>query len=272
MSKGHKRIADYVLEHYDRAAYMTAAKLGESVGISESTVVRFAYELGFASYPEFQRKLCSMLRSRLTSVQRIEVSSNQMGKGDIFETVLNSDIEKIRATISGSSRESFYRAVDLIAGAKTVYIMGARSAEMLASFLAYYLQIMLPDVRQLHAAGTSEQFQRVLHLGSDDVIIGISFPRYSKQTLKIMQYSAKQGAKVIAVTDSPAAPIASTADTLLLASSDMVSFADSLVAPLSLVNALIAALGAQLREQLSNKLEALERIWDEYDVYERDEN
>ena len=267
-SKGHKRIADYILNHYDKAAYMTAARLGVTVGVSESTVVRFATELDFEGYPELQRALQDMMRNKLTSVQRIEVTSDQMGNNDIFEKVLNLDIDKIRRTLDESSREDFYGAVDTIIQAKRIYIIGARSASALARFLSYYFNLMFENSRFVNTSSTSEMFEQIMRINEGDVIIGISFPRYSSQTVKALQYAASKFAKVIAITDSKTSPLADNADHLLLARSDMASFVDSLVAPLSLINALIVAIGIKKRTEVSNNFEMLEDIWEKYEVYE----
>lgn len=248
---------------------MTAAKLGETVSLSESTVVRFAMELGYDGYPAMQQALSELMRTKLTSVQRIEVASNRIGGADVLETILNLDIERIRQTLEQSSRTDFMSAVDAIISAKTIYIVGSRSAEILARFLAYYLKLMFPDVRLLYTTGASELFQQLVHLTENDAVIGISFPRYSKQTSKVMKYASVQNAKVIALTDAKTSPIAANADYILLAKSDMVSFADSLVAPLSLINAIIVAIGIKRREEISQNLGRLEKIWEEYEVYEQ---
>lgn len=268
-SKGHKKIANYIIEHYDKAAYMTAAKLGVTVGVSESTVVRFATELGYEGYPELQNALQEMARNKLTSVQRIEVTSDQIGSKDIFEKVLNFDIDKIKKTLEESSREEFYGAVDTIINAKRIYIIGARSASALARFMAYYFNLMFENARFINTASESEMFEQIMRIEKEDVMIGISFPRYSSQTAKALQFAAYNGAKVIAITDSKSSPLAEYADNLLLARSDMASFVDSLVAPLSLINALIVAIGIKKREEVSQNFEKLEDIWDKYDVYEK---
>ncbi len=268
-SKGHKKIANYIIEHYDKAAYMTAAKLGVTVGVSESTVVRFATELGYEGYPELQNALQEMARNKLTSVQRIEVTSDQIGSKDIFEKVLNFDIDKIKKTLEESSREEFYGAVDTIINAKKIYIIGARSASALARFMAYYFNLMFENARFINTASESEMFEQIMRIEKEDVMIGISFPRYSSQTAKALQFAAYNGAKVIAITDSKSSPLAEYADNLLLARSDMASFVDSLVAPLSLINALIVAIGIKKRTEVSQNFEKLEDIWDKYDVYEK---
>lgn len=268
-SKGHKRIANYILSHYDKAAYMTASKLGTTVGVSESTVVRFATELGFDGYPNLQKALQEVMRNRLTSVQRIEVTSDRIGDNDIFEEVLTQDIEKIRRTLEESSKEDFYAAVDTIINAKHIYIIGARSANPLARFMAYYFNLMFENAKFINSTSASEMFEQIMRIDEDDVMIGISFPRYSAQTLKAVQFARNSGANVIAITDSRKSPLAVNATHVLLARSDMASFVDSLVAPLSLINALIVAIGIKKRAEVSHNFERLEYIWDKYDVYEK---
>ncbi|SDA27776.1 transcriptional regulator, RpiR family [Ruminococcus sp. YE71] len=266
-SKGHKAIAAYITEHYDKAAYMTAQKLGKTVGVSESTVVRFASMLGFDGYPALQRALQELMRNKLTAVQRIEVTNDRLSGGDVLGQVLASDIEKIRTTLEETSEDAFTNAVQAIEHCETVYILGARSAEPLASFLNYYLSRMFPQVKQLRNTTTSELFEQVMRIGEKDVMIGISFPRYSRQTARMMEFAKNQKAHVIALTDSEQSPLAPFADDLLIARSDMNSFADSLVAPLSLINALIAALSISSADTVRQSFEKLEKIWDEYEVY-----
>lgn len=269
MSKGHKLIANYILSHYDKAAFMTAQKLGKSVGVSESTVVRFASELGFDGYPALQRALQDLMRNKLTAVQRIEVTSDHMTRDNVLDRVLSLDIERIRKTLDTTSKEDFNRAVEKIINCNAIYIIGARSAAPLASFLNYYFTMIFPNVRLIRNTTTSEIFEQVMHIGKGDVIIGISFPRYSKHTAKILEYANNNGANVIAITDSVDSPLAQYADNLLLAKSDMASFVDSLVAPLSLINALIAAVSISDVDKISKSFERLEQIWEQYDVYEK---
>lgn len=268
-SKGHRRIADYILSHYDKAAFMTASKLGDSVGVSESTVVRFASELGFDGYPELQRVLQEEMRTRLTAVQRIEVSFDRFGQDEVFKSVLLHDIDRIRRTLEETNPADFSAAIDLIVKAKRIYIMGIRSSASLASFLGYYFKLMLPNVTVIETGSRSELYEQLMHMCSDDVIIGISFPRYSRQTVYAISYANDVGAKSVAITDSSDSPIAEKADKALLAKSDMVSFADSLVAPLSLINALIMAVSIRKKELVARNFERLDRIWEEYDVYEK---
>ncbi len=268
-SKGQKQIANYILAHYEKAAYMTASKLGGLVGVSESTVVRFAIELGFEGYPELQRSLQELIRTKLTSFQRIEVANNLIGEGDMLEKVLNSDAERIRHTLELVDRDVFNRAIDQIIAAKNIYIIGVRSSASLASFLSQNLQMIFDNVRFVQTTSGSEMFERILRIGKGDVMIGISFPRYSKRTINAMEYARENGANVIAITDSVLSPIAQYADELLTAQSDMVSFVDSLVAPLSLINAMIAAVSMRKQEELNVLFRRLETIWDEYDVYDK---
>lgn len=268
-SKGQKLIANYILTHYDKSAFMTASKLGATVGVSESTVVRFATELGFDGYPGLQRALQEMIRNRLTTVQRIEVTSDQIGTDSVFDKVLNLDIEKIRRTLEESSREDFNTAVDAIVNARSIYIIGSRSAAALAQFLAYYFNLMFENVKLVHTTSSSEMFEQIMRISDEDVMIGISFPRYSKHTVKALKYASDNGANVLAITDSVMSPLAEHAGHLLLARSDMASFVDSLVAPLSVINALIVAVGIKKRGEISKTFEKLERIWDEYDVYQK---
>lgn len=269
MSKGHRKIADYILENYQKASYMTALSLGQSVGVSESTVVRFAMELGFDGYPDFQETLRTAMKAKLTSVQRIELASSQMDKNDVYEKVMSLDIELIRETMENGDREAFAGAVDTILKARRIYIVASRSASPIAEFLRYYFSIMFDDVRLLNNIGTSDLLQRLFRVSENDVVIGISFPRYSKQTTIAMEYASGNGAKVIAVTDSRQSPIARKADHVLTAGSGMVSFADSLAAPLSLINALIAAVSLEKRNDINRSFEKLENLWDDYDVYEK---
>ena len=268
-SKGQKQIAAYILEHYDKAAYMTAAKLGGLVGVSESTVVRFATELGFEGYPELQKSLQELIRTKLTALQRIEIANDRIGKSDLLETVLMSDVDKIKRTLDEIDRDSFNRAVDALISAKTIYVIGMRSSSSIASFLSFYLNLIFPHVRLVRTTSGSEIFEQILRISDDDVIIGISFPRYSKRIINALEYAKSQSAHVIALTDGMASPIAPLADDLLLAKSDMASFVDSLVAPLSIVNALIAAIGLKKHAELAKTFERLENIWDEYEVYDK---
>lgn len=271
MSKGQKAIAAYILSHYEHAAYITAARIGDEAGVSESTVVRFAMEMGFDGYPHFQKVLQEELKGRLTSVQRMKASAKLTDGDDILGAVLLSDLDKLKRTYERIDRQSFNKAVDLILGANKIFILGVRSAAPLASFLGFYFNLIFDNVRLVHTTSVSEMFEQILSVKTGDVVIGVSFPRYSKRTIKAMSYSRSTGATVIAITDKAGTPIADSADVCLLAPSDMTSFVDSLVAPLSVINALIAAIGFKKQEVVSQTLEKLERIWDEYQVYDKGE-
>lgn len=271
-SKGQKQIARFILEHYDKAAFMTASRLGVTVGVSESTVVRFATELGYDGYPHLQRALQEMIRNKLTSVQRMEVAGDRMGGRDVLQTVLHADTDMIRVTLDEIDRDAFQGAVDALMGAKRIYILGVRSSSALASFLGFYFNLLFENVTLVHTNSVSEIFEQVLRVGPGDVLFGISFPRYSKRTLSAMKYARDRGARVIALTDSQLSPLARVADHVLLARSDMASFVDSLVAPLSVINALIVAVGMSRRDEIEQTFNKLECIWEEYDVYEKPED
>lgn len=268
-SKGKKRIGQYILSNYDKAAFMTAARLGETVDISESTVVRFAADLGYDGYPAMQKALQEMIRGKLTSVQRIEVSNDRIADQDVLATVVQSDIEKLRMSLDGIDREEFARVVDAIDGAKNIYIIGVRSAAALSDFLTFYFNLIFDNVRQVKTTLASEMFEQLLRVGPGDVVIGISFPRYSTRTVRAMEFARDQGAEVIAITDSEFSPLYETAVHRLLAKSDMASFVDSLVAPLSVINALIVAVGRKRAAEVTDTFKRLESIWDEYQVYEK---
>ena len=268
-SKGQKLIANYILQSYDKAAFMTASKLGKTVNVSESTVVRFAAELGFDGYPSMQKTLQEMIRNKLTSIQRVEVSNERIGNQDIMTMVMQSDIEKIRLTLDETDRSSFNEVVSAISSAKKIYILGVRSASVLADFISFYFRFMFDNLVSVDTTSISEVFEQILRISADDVFIGLSFPRYSKRTVKAMQFAKDRGAKVIAITDSKVSPLTKMADVSLLAKSDMASFVDSLVAPLSLVNALIVAVSREKTVQLETSLNGLEKMWEEYEVYEK---
>ncbi len=268
LSKGQKAIARFILESYDKAAFMTASRLGKTVNVSESTVVRFAARLGYDGYPSMQKALQEMIRNKLTSLQRIEVSNDRIGNQDILSMVMQSDMEKIHMTLDELDRESFDNAVRVIGQAKRIYVLGVRSAAAIASFMCFYLNLVFDNVVSINTNSVDEMFEHILRVGKDDVVIGISFPRYSHRTVKAMEYARKQGANVVAITDSNASPLAANAQYTLTAKSDMASFVDSLVAPLSLVNALIVALGRTKNDEISHTFARLEQIWAEYNVYE----
>ena len=268
-SKGQRLIARYITEAYDKAAFMTANKLGKTVGVSESTVVRFAVDLGFDGYPSMQKAMQEMVLNRLTSVQRIEVANDRIGDQDVVSMVLQSDMEKLRQTGETVDRGQFRAAVDAILKAKRVFILGVRSAAPLASFLGYYLNYMFNNVHIITTSAAGEMFEKIVGVNSDDVVIAFSFPRYSTSTVKGAQYCRSTGATVIGLTDSEISPLGQNCDHVLVAKSDMVSLVDSLVAPLSVVNALVVAIAARREQGLSNTFNTLERIWEEYNVYEK---
>ena len=267
-SKGQKKIADYISAHADKAAFMTAAKLGATVGVSESTVVRFAYEIGFEGYPDLSRALQQIIRTQLTSVQRIEVTRDRIGAGSVLEEVLTQDMDKIKRTLEETSRRDFEEAAAAIANARSIYVIGDRSASALARFAHYYLNLMFENVRLVTTTSSSDLFEQIMRVGSEDAVIGISFPRYSNMTVQAFSFAAPSGAKIIAVTDGPNSPLAQDATYLLSARSDMNSFVDSLVAPLSLLNALLVQVSMNKQEEVVGTFRRLESIWDEYHVYQ----
>ena len=268
-SKGQKRIANFILESYDKAAFMTASRLGKKVGVSESTVVRFAAELGYDGYPDMQKSLQKMIRNRLTSVQRIEVTNDRIGDQDLLSMVLQSDMEKIRLTLEELDRDAFEKAVDAIVSARKIYIIGVRSSAAIATFLAFYFNLIFDNVVKVSANTASEVFENLLRVGEGDVVIGVSFPRYSSRTVQAMSFARDRKATTIAITDSEASPLAPICTYTLKARSDMASFVDSLVAPLSLVNALLVAVSRKKNDDLAHTFQILEGIWDEYGVYEK---
>ena len=270
-SKGQKKLADFIRNEYDKAAFMTAAKMGEEVGVSESTVVRFAMALGYEGYPEFQKALGEVVRNRLNSIQRMEVTYGRIGQGEILNSVLNSDIDKIKMTISTIDPTAFEMAVDTLAKVRTVYVIGLRSCAPLASFLGFYLNLICEKVVVVNSNGSSEIFEQLIRINEEDAIIGISFPRYSMRTLKALEFASNRKAKVITLTDSTHSPITLYSACNLIARSDMASIVDSLVAPLSVVNALVVAMCMKKQKEVVGTLEMLEQIWDEYQVYSKDE-
>ena len=271
LSKGQKLLATYITDNYDKAVFLTAAKLGEVVGVSESTVVRFATHLGYKGYPEFQSALEELVRNKLNSIQRMEVTYGRISQSKILESVLKSDADKIHSTLEKIDQNAFELAVDTILNAKHIYIIGIRSCAPLASFMAFYFTLMFPNVHLLQTSSSSEIFEQMVRIGKEDVIIGISFPRYSMRTLKAMEFANNRSAKVITLTDSVHSPMNLYSSCNLIADSDMASIVDSLVAPLSVINALIVALCMKKQGEVAQTLEMLEDIWDEYQVYENDE-
>ncbi len=268
-SKGQRRIAAYITEAYDKAAFMTASRLGKTVGVSESTVVRFAVELGYDGYPSMQKAMQEMVLNRLTSVQRIGVANDRIGDQDVVSMVLQSDADKLRQTSETVDRDDFRTAVQAIQKARRIYILGVRSASVLANFLGYYLNYMFGNIHIVTTSGASEMFEKLVNVGAEDVVVAISFPRYSTSTVKGVQYCRSVGATVIGLTNSRMSPLGQNSDCVLVAKSDMVSLVDSLVAPLSVVNALIVALAAGREQELKKNFDTLERVWEEYNVYEK---
>lgn len=271
LSKRQKLLANYVKENYDKAVFLTAAKLGEEVGVSESTVVRFATQIGYKGYPEFQKALEELVRNRLNSIQRMEVTYGRISQSEILESVLQSDIEKIRQTLTETDHKAFEMAVDTILNARKVYVIGIRSCASLASFFGFYLNLISDDVTIVTTNSSSEIFEQLIRINEEDVIIGISFPRYSMRTLKALEFASNRKAKVITLTDSVHSPMNLYSSCNLIAKSDMASIVDSLVAPLSVINALIVALCMKKQDDVVKTLETLEQIWNEYQVYSGDE-
>ena len=271
MSKGQKLLADYILKNYDKAVFLTAAKLGKVVGVSESTVVRFATQLGYQGYPGFQKALEELVRNKLNSIQRMEVTYGRISQSEILASVLQSDIEKIKLTLANMDQNAFELDVETILNAKRIYVVGIRSCAPLANFLSFYLNLIFDNVTSVHTNSSSEIFEQLIRIGAEDVIIGISFPRYSMRTLKALEFASNRKAKVITLTDSVHSPMTLYSSCNLIARSDMASIVDSLVAPLSVVNALVVALCMKKQKDVIATLETLEQIWDEYQVYSSDE-
>ena len=266
-SKGQRLIARYIEEHYDKVAFMTASKLGAVVGVSESTVVRFATEIGYSGYPALQQAMQEMIRNRLTSVQRLEITSTNTPLERLLDASLEQDIDIIRRTKETVSHEAFYSAADALVQAKRVYIIGAGSSLALATFLAHYMSLVFDAVQLINATSEAQILQQIVHIGPGDALIGISFPRYSTRTLEAMNFARARGAQVVGLTDGPMSPVYATSSVCLTARTDMASFVDSMAAPLSVINALIVALGLRRRDELSEHFRLMEGIWDEYRVY-----
>lgn len=271
LSKGQKLLANYILNNYDKAVYLTAAKMGKIVGVSESTVVRFATILGYDGYPKLQRALEEMAKNKLNSVQRMEVTFDRINKDNILKSVLHSDAEKIRLTAEEIDEEAFKNAIEMLLHAKKIYIIGIRSSAPLASFLSYYLGLIFDHVVMIQSNSTSELFEQLYRISEEDVLVGISFPRYSRSTLKAMEFASNRKAKLISITDSNASPMTKYCDCNLLARCDMASIADSIVAPLSVINAIIVGVCQQKQEEVVSTFASLEEIWNEYQVYRYDE-
>ena len=267
-SKGQKLISRFIINNYDKAAFMTAGRLADEVGISESTVVRFASELGFKGYPEMRKAIQDMIRNRLTSVERIEVAKRMIDEREILKSVLSSDVENLHTTLNEIDQEKFDLVVNRILSSENVYIVGMRTSTSLSSFLGSYLKLIRKNVFVVQDTMASEVFEQLIRIGKNDLFIGISFPRYSKHTVDAMTFSKSRGAYTVAITDGKHSPCYDVADICLFATSDMVSFLDSLVAPMSLINALIVAVGSRSPDNSLETFKQLEHIWEEYDVYE----
>jgi DNA-binding MurR/RpiR family transcriptional regulator len=268
MSTGHKKISAFIIENTDKAAFMTAAKLGEITGVSESTVVRYAMILGFEGYPELLTALREYIGSKLTSVQRMNVMNDRIGSSDVLEKIINMDIEKLKKTLETLSRDDFSAVVDNLCGSKTIYVIGARSAAVLARYASFYFNMMFDNVKLIHTTSTSEMFEQILNIGSEDLIIGMSFPRYSRLTVNALRYAKDNGAKVVALTDSKSSPLCAYADNLLIAKNTLTTFADSLIAPMSVLNALIAAVGMRKQDYVADNYSRMEKIYEKYQVFE----
>lgn len=267
LSKGQKKIANAVLNDYDKVAYLTAAKLGNLVGVSESTVVRFADELGFEGYSQFQLAVQELVRIKLTPNQRIEITKQRIGRGDVIDNVMESDINKIKYTLERLDRRAFVEAVDSIISARTIYITGARSSEPIARHLSYNLSLIFDNVKFIVPTSSSEVFEQMYSINEEDVVIAFSFPRYSSKMINGIKFATQKNAKVVVFTDSDVSPLVEYSDCVLIAQSDMASFMDSLVAPLSIINAIIIEITARREKEITERFDALEKLWDEYEVY-----
>ncbi|MFO7611655.1 MAG: MurR/RpiR family transcriptional regulator [Clostridia bacterium] len=270
-SKSRKRIANFILDNFDSAPFMTAAKLANVVDTSESTVVRFAVELGFEGYPEMAKAMQEQALHSLTAVQRLKMANETIDRNDVLKSVLKADISRIKETMDDIDKGTFNRIVDKLLSANKIYILGVRSSAALAMYTGFYFNLIFDNVHLLSTTSASEIFEHLLSASEGDVMVGISFPRYSKRTSKAMEYMGKKGAYVVAISDSVNSPIAKWADSTLIARSDMTSFVDSLTAPLSVINALIVAAGLKRETKVMETLTSLEKIWDEYQVYEKDD-
>lgn len=266
-SKGQKKIAEFITKQYDKAVFMTAAKIADETGVSESTVVRFADALGFDGFPEFQQALQESVKGRLTALQRFAQASEHLESRDMLSLVMNSDISRLKATYEQMDKALFEKAVEAISSAKNIFIIGIRSSSALASFLGFYLNLLFDGVRVVSTTSVSEVFEQIMRINEGDVLIGISFPRYSNRTVKALQYAKSKNATVLSITDTKTSPLVEYSDVALLAESGMMSFVDSLVAPLSIINALIVSLGMNKKAEIKDTFDRLEEIWGEYNVY-----
>ena len=271
LSKGQKLISEYIMKHHDKAAFMTAAKLGKEIGVSESTVVRFAKILGFSGYPHLQKALQDLIKDKLTTVQRISLDENLLNSTNVYKKVLKADMQNLGSTIEEIDSKTFEIVVDSILNAKRIYILGLRSSSALAGYLGFYLDLILDNVKVL-SFGMGEIFEQLLRVTENDLIIGISYPRYSKKTLDALKFAKKQNCKIVGITDSYISPVSNISDYTLIAKSNMISFVDSLVAPMSLINSLIIAIGIKEKNEVTSYFEKIEDIWDEFDTYETRES
>lgn len=271
MSKGQKIIAEFIIHNYDKAAFMTAATLGSTLNVSESTVVRFANTLGYSGYRDLQKELQEVIKSKLTTVQRLTMAEDFAGNNNVLANVMESDIQNIKRTIDELDLKSMNKATKLLANCKVIYVIGLRSSTFLAGYLCFYLNFLFSNVK-LITAGPNDVFEQLLKADKDDVVIAITFPRYSKRTLEAIDYAKSKGCSIISITDSLISPTVSKSDTTLIARNEMVSFIDSLVAPMSLINALIIALGIEKKKDITSYFEDLENIWKTYNVYDQDNN
>ena len=265
LSKSHRRIAECIVTHYDKAAFMTASKLGEYVGVSESTVVRFAAALGYDGFPQLQKALQELIRHRLTATQRLEMTGD-MGHAQVLNKVLKTDIQNIRTTLYELDLATFDAVIESILQARNLYVLGLRASAPLAEFFGHYLNFIFPNVHTV-TSGVSDVFEQIARISDEDVLIGISFPRYTSHTVKAMKFARSRGTTLIAITDGPLSPLHAEANLCLMAKSDMASFVDSLAAPISLINALIVALSQRRRTQVTDYFDKMENIWSEYRVY-----
>lgn len=271
LSKGQKLIANFIINNYDRAAFMTASDLGKAVGVSESTVVRFAITLGYSGYKEFRKELHELVKNKLTTVQRISMTDEYSSNINALKTVMQKDVENIQTTINEIDSVRFRESIDLILKAKQIYILGLRSSSFIAGYLGFYLKFLIKNSNVI-VAGPNDVFEQLLQVDSNDVMIGISYPRYSKMALEAIDFAKKKGCKIISITDSLISPAAKDSDISLIASSEMLSFVDSLVAPMSLINALIISIGIEKKEEITTNFEELEDIWKNYNVYDFNNN
>ncbi len=267
LSKGQKIIAEFIINNYDKAAFMTAASLGSTLNVSESTVVRFANTLGYSGYKELQKELQEVIKNKLTTVQRMSLAEGIEDDNNISK-VMESDIENIKKTISEIDKESIHKSVQLVTNAKNIYVIGLRSSSFLAGYLCFYMNFLFSNVR-LITSDANDIFERLLKVNKDDVVIALTFPRYSKKTVEALSYLNEKGCKIISITDSLISPAANKSAITLIARSDMVSFVDSLVAPMSLINAFLIALSSEMKKDVNLYFEELEKIWKTYNIYEQ---